>query len=495
MVSLRDWNERGMRVERMLGLMHLLAADAMLYRDDHARFQQTLQHVRQSVNDTIGAEEQIELKLIQSNLIFDEYPLQKHLSTTDSFRRQMQERGVESVLFRKGITEEELLKYAHFMRLSERKRRQIGSPGRYLRSQGVKHIRFNRLLDMRQEMSGGGGGSGAVSASLPILLQSIQQFQRDNLQVVDSIEQDARVSRVLNLDAVRQVVEKCLLQANNNAFTFMALKATKQADDYSPTHSLNTCALCLSFARYLGVDKELLPDIGMAALLHDIGKTFIPRDILEKPGKLSTEEWELMENHTTLGARFLIGVKGVAPLAPVVAYEHHMQFDLSGYPRMHNRNYVVTLAGLITTMADFYDAITTDRPYKRGVPPYQAVDMMSKFEGSRMEPRLKRLFVRMLGPYPVGTLLKLQSGEMAVVSAPGTEEPYRPGAILCTDATGRSLVPGIPVDLNSKDANGAYQYEVEGPLDPLDYDVSPHAVLDQMLSAGEESTKESEPPS
>ena len=135
--------------------------------------------------------------------------------------------------------------------------------------------------------------------------------------------------------------------------------------------------------RYLGIEGDLLYKMGIACLLHDIGKMFIPDEILNKPGRLTPEEWQIMEHHTTYGARFLLSVPNLPPLAPLVAYEHHMNLEGTGYPRPR-RPYQINLISFIVTIADFYDALSTDRPYKRAISPRKVVEIMQKMDGQKI---------------------------------------------------------------------------------------------------------------
>ncbi len=474
MTNLREWHEKSKRIERMLSLLQLMAADALLYKDDHPKFQATLERVKNAINQTIANINHIELKIVQNDLIYDNLPLQNHLMTTETFRQSMLERGIESLIFTPGITGEELLEYAHFMRLSFTELRRIGNLSKYFRDKGLTHIRIARLVDMRMT------GASENFVGLPMLLKNLHNFRKENLHIIEDMHKEARVARVLDIDAAQYIVEQCLSQSAESSVTLLALNAVRSADSYTSTHSLNTCILSICFARYLRLDEELLPKIGVACLLHDIGKMFIPEKILNKPGKLSPEEWTIMENHTTLGARFLLGIPDVPPIAPLVAFEHHMQFDKSGYPRVQD-GYDVNIVSMITTLSDFYDALTTTRPYKRAVPPQEAVDMLSKFQGSRMEPRLKNHFINMLGPYPVGTTLQLQDGSIVLVTAPNPEIPDRPMAGLIQDSDGNRTESFPVIDLALKDDSDGYIHSIDSPVDPYMFDISPLDILQKNL--------------
>ncbi len=223
----------------------------------------------------------------------------------------------------------------------------------------------------------------------------------------------------------------------------------------------------------------MLPEIGLAGLLQDIGKMFIPEELLNKPTKLLPEEWSIIENHTLQGARFLIGIQKMPRLAPLVAYEHHMHYDKSGYPRASD-SYQVNIASMITSLADFYDALTTTRPYKRTIAPNEAVEMMAKMEDKKMEPRLKILFLEMLGPYPIGSIMRLDDDSIAIVTEPNRSNPQRPMLMRIFGKNGLRLQQRAPVDLSEKDGDKRYKHHIREFVDPEKFEIEPADVLKDL---------------
>jgi len=266
--------------------------------------------------------------------------------------------------------------------------------------------------------------------------------------------------------------------ANSNAL--LGLCAIRAADEYTLTHSMNTCMLSICFARYLGLDEEILPQLGIACLLHDVGKMFVPDEILNKPGPLTRDEWEVMENHTFYGARFLMSVPNMPWLAPLIAYEHHMKVDGSGYPRL-DEPYEINLVSQMVALADFYDALTTTRPYKRAVPPSQVYDMMVRMEDEKIDPRLKRLFLSMIGPYPIGSLVRLDTGELGVVCKKNNDDPKRPTIRLITDSERNRLEEVTTVEVNETDEDGRHIRTVEDTIDPTDLEIDILDILQSYL--------------
>jgi putative nucleotidyltransferase with HDIG domain len=172
----------------------------------------------------------------------------------------------------------------------------------------------------------------------------------------------------------------------------MILAALRNTDEYTFTHSTNVCILNLAQARALGIEGQQLQEIGIAAMLHDIGKMFIPEEILAKPEKLTVEEMELMKEHPVKGAKFLLKQQGVPHLAVVTAYEHHMRCDLGGYPTVTS-GWQLNLCSHMTMISDFFDALRTRRPYREPMDLQSISGMMLDMMGTGFHPALARNFL------------------------------------------------------------------------------------------------------
>jgi HD-GYP domain-containing protein (c-di-GMP phosphodiesterase class II) len=199
----------------------------------------------------------------------------------------------------------------------------------------------------------------------------------------------------------------------------------KHYDEYTFTHGLHICILSIALAWTIPLDNELLKELGISALLHDVGKIRVPLEILRKPGALTDEEFALVRRHPVDGALILAAQEEVPEVAPVVAFEHHLQPDLRGYPVL-KRPRELNLFSLIVSIADVYDALTTERPYRPPLAPHEALALMHGGEAGSFEPRLLGRFTEMLGRYPAGTLLRLSDGSTAVVSRPNPRDAARP---------------------------------------------------------------------
>lgn len=217
-----------------------------------------------------------------------------------------------------------------------------------------------------------------------------------------------------------------------------------------------------------------MTSIGIAALFHDIGKTEIPREILNSPSYLSAEEWEIMRMHPFWGAVSILRLKGLDEtgiLNSIVSFQHHMNYDSSGYPKLQEPM-VLTFYSRIITIADRYDAMTASRVYKT-VPmsPDKALGFMMEKSGTDLDPVLLKFFVNMVGSYPVGTLVLLDTNEMGLVYEGNHTVSDRPRVMIIADNSG-SRANGLVVDLTDTDASGGFLRSVVRTLDAREYNLS-----------------------
>jgi HD-GYP domain-containing protein (c-di-GMP phosphodiesterase class II) len=216
----------------------------------------------------------------------------------------------------------------------------------------------------------------------------------------------------------------------------------KGMDEYTFVHALHISVLAIELGRDIGLPRERLEELGTATLLHDIGKIFVPLEILRKPTKLDAGEFEIINRHPVDGALVLAREPDLPPVAGVVAFEHHVHLDRSGYPKVR-RNRELNAYSLMTSVVDVYDALTTMRPYRPPLPPHMAVAVMREQYEGRLEPRLLARFLELLGPHPWGSLLRLPEGRLAVISRPNPADPSNPLArIIEMGAGGAEVLDG-----------------------------------------------------
>lgn len=298
----------------------------------------------------------------------------------------------------------------------------------------------------------------------------------NTLNAVDEVMESIKISQSLPLKRTKRVMQRLVDQLLDEPSNVMGLTTLRCYDEYTYHHSVNVCVLSLSVGRKMGLARPMLAQLGIASLFHDIGKSRIPIEILNKPTEFSDEEWQVIRRHPVYGVKTLVKLKGADELASRVvtgSFEHHMNYDHSGYPRLPKPR-SMSLFGRIIGLSDCYDAMTSARVYNRtAITPERALKFMLNKSGSAFDPVLIKVFVNTVGIFPVGTLLLLDSGELAVVTA-AHEDPTqgdRPHVRLITDESGRERDEPEDVPLDDKRLNGKYTRNISRILDPASYGV------------------------
>jgi putative nucleotidyltransferase with HDIG domain len=256
----------------------------------------------------------------------------------------------------------------------------------------------------------------------------------------------------------------------------MALTALKKYDNYTFTHMVNVSVLAMSQARALNLEGTLLREFGFAALMHDIGKVNTPLDILNKPDKLTKDEFEVMKQHVVDGAHILRKTPEMPALAPIVAFEHHLKQDLSGYPEnIGSRS--LNLCTMIVSIADVFDALRSNRPYRQGMASDRIRAIMDERDSPAFNQKLLKRFVNIMGLFPVGNLVRLNTDELGVVTAEHPSDPFRPQVKIVYDERGDRLEAPFLANTWERDTRGEYPRAVVEQIDPEPLCVDPLTLL------------------
>ena len=442
--------ERSARVEEALASVTTAMRNGTFYGLHHSVALAGLQEATDRLNALLADRAELQINVQTDQFIFDNLPLPDYVGTLVPLAEELTARDVGRVTLLPDIERREVAVLAEVL---------ITDP---------------KALELQ------GGAKGALEANkvTHILLEPRRSDQRDDEQrEALQIYQDAvdTVRRAMNavergqaIDAmtVRTTVEEMLGSLLYDSSGLVSLAAIKSYDEYLYEHSVNVCIVSMVFGCTLGLNEKQMMDLGMAGILHDIGKVFVPLDIVRKPGPLTEEEWMVMHTHPLVGAKVLATTPGVPDLAAVVAFEHHIKFDRSGYPKAA-RPRSLNFYSHICTLVDCYDSLTTVRPYRAPVRPEHAAGWMLYSGYGQFEPRLLRRFASLLRLYPVGAIVKLNTGEWAAVSSGSERDPGRPVVRMLVDANG-ALVRGFKrADLGERDTHGGHSRSVVDCLQPV----------------------------
>ena len=306
--------------------------------------------------------------------------------------------------------------------------------------------------------------------------EAAKQTYAQSVAVSKEVIHSVRMGRAPNIKKIKRIVQAIVDQILNEETSLFGLTTLRDYDEYTFTHSVNVCIFSVALGRRLGFSKLQLYDLGLAALFHDIGKARVPVEVLNKSGVLTEGEWRAIANHPWMGVLSLFQVRGTQDLpyrSMVVAYEHHMKLDLSGYPRPV-RERSMGIFSKIVAVADGFDAATSRRTYQTDpMTPAAVLQEMRDNPARGLDPVVVKAFINLVGLYPVGTLVVLDTFELGVVHAsnPNPEMMSRPIVRIVSDAKGNVLFPGTLTDLGEQTTAGVFVRTIIKTADPDRYGI------------------------
>ena len=271
-------------------------------------------------------------------------------------------------------------------------------------------------------------------------IERARALHREANLIVRDMMADVRLGKQIEMELIEPLVERIVDSIFTQQDALIPLARLKQHDAYTFQHSVSVCALMTTFARNLQLPRPVIHEIAVGALLHDVGKASVPDAILNKPAKLTDAEFAKMKNHVVQSKIILQATPGISAIALDVAAQHHERFDGSGYPNALSGE-AISLHGRMAAIVDVYDAITSERVYHKGLPPTEALRRLLEWSSNHFEPRLVQAFIRSVGIYPTGSLVRLESRRLAVVLTQHPDKPTQPGVKVIFHTAGHYLQP------------------------------------------------------
>jgi putative nucleotidyltransferase with HDIG domain len=438
---------------------------AQLYAPDHplvARNMEGLMTVLRQLHQQLTS---VAVGIVGNELVVADTPMPKVSASMSEFIRRLKDNHVERIAFERGVTQAEIIA------LMQNLARLSGRGGMDAEKDlSSAHVRVGRLKAEDRKQDG-----------LASDMAAIRQLYTNAVGVAETVWESAATEGVADVPAALQAVDGLADAITQNRTALVALTAMRNYDNYTFTHMVNVSILTMGQARALGIDGKLLREFGLSALMHDIGKVRTPKEILNKPDKLNDDEFVIMRRHTVDGAEILRRTPEMPILAPVVAFEHHLRMDGTGYPFGVTRT-ALNVGTMLCSISDVYDAMRSQRVYQQAHPTDRILEVLKRSDGTQFDQNLVRRFVQLLGIYPPGNLVKLSTREVAVVLAVHAPDPYRPRVRVLFAPDGARLDLPYERNLWETRSDGTELASVVSPVDPADYHIDPLNFLEMSSS-------------
>ncbi len=447
-----------------LTALHSALQSASLYDVSHPAVARAIARSRQVLAGVLRRRPRVTVSLVEGTIVFDEMPMQETPLGAIRLMEEVSARGTGSLSFSRGLRGEELSSLLEILCTSPALVARRGGLAQALSDRGVAHI--TAYSEAAQP---------AIRESPDEVREEARRVYDATVQVIQQVMDEARSGEIIKLRPVELVVDDLTKSILDDSSALLGLTSIKSYDQYTFTHSINVAVLSLALLAGMALDPARLQEVGVAVILHDIGKVLIPHEILNKPSRLTDEEFEVIKRHPIDGARMLQRAGGSHWLGPIVALEHHARRDLSGYPTLvHKRS--LHFVSLVCAIADSYDALTTLRPYKKAWTPNEALKAIREAGPGAYDMELVERFAQMLGIYPVGSVVRLATNELAVVTKGNMADPSRPVVMIITDSAGQPLPEPVETDLSVSTGEGLGRTIVQS-VAPHSYGIDVRSIL------------------
>jgi putative nucleotidyltransferase with HDIG domain len=432
---------------------------AELYAPQHPLVQRSVQALASATAACLADAAHIVIGFVGDDVVVNDTRLGKGSLSLTGFVRGLRDREIEKITIHRGVTRQELDAF-----LAELAVKRAAQPlQERLAAKGIRRVTIGRLA--LEE-----------AADAQVGIEAARRVYASAVTSAETLWDQARAGDKPDPETARKIIDSLASIVNRDRTSLMALTALKKYDNYTFTHMVNVAALAMAQARALNLDGPLLREFGFAALMHDIGKVNTPREVLNKPGKLTASEFKVMKQHVIDGAHILRRTPEMPALAPIVAFEHHLKQDLSGYPENigHRK---LNLCTMIVSIADVFDALRSHRPYREGLATARIRSIMNEQGNPAFNQVLLRRFVNLMGLFPIGTIVRLNTEEVGVVTAEHPDDPFRPQVKIVYDSRGEQLEAGVLANTWERDTRGEFPRAVVESVDPDSVELDPLSVL------------------
>jgi len=434
------------RLEAVLVGLLSSAKNMTLYPADHPSVQRPLTRLYNDLAELLRLFGSLTMGIVDEVLVFEGVPFYRSQAAVTELQTRLESLGINALEFSDGLLLSEFTAFITMLNDDPVKINAQGSISEALHERMIEHITS----------------------------KDAREVYNNAVNAVGEVLQEARLGRIPKVSRAKSAVADLKKMILSDRPALLALTLIKSYDNYLFNHSVNVSVLALALAREMQLSETDLSDIGLAGLLHDVGKTLTPKSITLKPGTLNRDEWGIMRQHPVKSEEIVRQMEGVSEQVARMVREHHVNFDLSGYPELEPGQRPHPYSKIIT-ITDVYDAITTMRPYQKPYNPREAMRIMEGLSGKVIDPKYFELFVKALGIYPIGTLIRLDTNEVAVVVETYGQAPLTPRIRIVFDPEGVPLPRPLEIDLSKAESYEGDPKFIVSTVDPLLYNVDPSA--------------------
>ena len=426
-----------------------------LYSPTHPLVQRGMEALTSAATEALQSVPAVVIGFIGDDVVVEALRLPRGTAALASFARDLREREIDKITLSRGLTSDDIR--GLIATLGDRS--SAVPVADRMAARGVRHVALGKIAidDVGDEHPG---------------IAAARRVYGTAVETAESLWNAAKAGDQPDPGAARKIIDSLARLVSQDRTSLMALTALKKYDNYTFTHMVNVSALAMAQARALNVEGPLLREFGFAALMHDIGKVNTPLEVLNKPDKLSGEEFEIMKRHVVDGAHILRRTPEMPALAPVVAFEHHLKQDLSGYPEGIGSR-TLNLCTMVVSIADVFDALRSNRPYRQGLATARIRAIMGEQGNPAFNQTLLKRFVNLMGLFPVGNLVRLSTEELAVVTAEHPSDPFRPQVKIISNALGEMVEQPELVNTWERDNRGEHVRAVVEAVDPEPLGIDP----------------------
>lgn len=418
------------------------------YPAGHPAILNPLQEILVTVKNVLKVQPEMKLGIVDGVFFVEDQMFFTPTTSIEELAARLEEKEISGIIFSEGI---EINGFSHFVSVLGKNNFKVPQINRELAAQKIRGLTVKAVSEEKDDED---------DLQEALCLKTYNEA----LSVISQIFLEIEDGRIPASEKIITVVRDMASLAVNDAATLLALSMIKDYDNYTFNHSVNVGVISMAIASHLSFDRDDIEAVGMAGFLHDVGKIRIEKSILNKPGKLTAMEFEEMKKHTESGTEIITQMKGISPVVAQAVLGHHIGYNRQGYPEWA-REMTFTSMSEVVAVADCYDAITTVRVYRKPCNPKDAMAELEGIAGSYLNGEIVGKFKEMMGLYPVGTLVRLDNNEIAVVCRPNLKHNNAPTVKIVLDSGGGKLAQPLRRKLMEED--GSCYASIVAVVDPL----------------------------